>query len=271
MGNILDRILATKREEVAALRASVSMARMRDLAAAADETRGFLAAMASRAERKQPAIIAEIKRASPSKGLIREAFDPAAIAKAYRANGAACLSVLTDRTYFQGGLDDLIAARASCDLPVLRKDFIVDEIQIYEARAAGADAILLIVSALTDEELSGFEDLAVRLGMDVLVETHDEAELDRALRLQTRLLGVNNRDLKTFSVDLSRCLALKSRAPADRVIVCESGVTGVEDMLTVMGGGVYGFLIGEALMRAPDPGQALHALASLGRDCYKTV
>jgi indole-3-glycerol phosphate synthase len=205
-------------------------------------------------------VIAEIKKASPSKGLLREPFDPPAIAASYAAHGAACLSVLTDERFFQGSLDDLRAARAACSLPALRKDFVVDPWQVYEARAHGADCILLIVAALDDARLTEFEAIAHALSMDVLVEVHDAAELDRALALKTPLVGVNNRNLRSFEVSLDTTLALLPRIPGDRMVVTESGILGPADVARMRQAGVNAFLVGEAFMRAPDPGEALATL-----------
>jgi len=208
----------------------------------------------------RPAVIAEIKKASPSAGVIRPHFEPAAIARSYEAGGAACLSVLTDREFFQGGDEYLREARAACRLPVLRKDFIVDEYQVYEARAIEADCILLIVAALGDAQLRELAGLAAHLEMDVLVEVHDEEELDRALALDTPLIGVNNRDLRTFRTRLDTTLRLKARVPEDRLVVTESGIHTREDVARMRANGVHAFQVGEAFMRAPDPGQKLAEL-----------
>jgi indole-3-glycerol phosphate synthase len=209
-----------------------------------------------------PAVIAEIKKASPSKGVIRPDFDPAAIARSYAAGGATCLSVLTDRQFFQGANDYLESARRQCDLPVLRKDFIVDSWQVMEAAAIGADCILLIVAALADRQLAELESCAREFGLDVLVEVHDGDELQRALRLQTRLVGINNRDLRSFEVDLQTTLSLLADVPADRLLVTESGIVSRQDVDALRNHGVHAFLVGEAFMRAPDPGSALRELMS---------
>jgi len=220
-------------------------------------TRDFEGALRAKIAKGLPAVIAEIKKASPSKGVIREDFIPADIAQSYAEHGAACLSVLTDRDFFQGSADYLKQARASCDLPVLRKDFIVDAYQVYEARVMGADCILLIAACLDDKQMAELEALAHSLGMAVLAEVHDGEELDRALKLKTRLLGINNRNLRTFEVSLSSTLDLLPRVPADRLLVTESGILGAADVKTMRDAGVHAFLVGEAFMRAPDPGAAL--------------
>jgi indole-3-glycerol phosphate synthase len=223
-------------------------------------TRDFEGALRAKIAKGHPAVIAEIKKASPSKGVIREDFIPADIAQSYAEHGAACLSVLTDRDFFQGSADYLKQARASCDLPVLRKDFIVDAYQVFEARVMGADCILLIAACLDDAQMAELEALAHSLGMAVLVEVHDSAELDRALKLKTRLLGINNRNLRTFEVSLNNTLDLLSRVPADRLLITESGIVTGADVTTMRDAGVHAFLVGEAFMRAPDPGVALAAL-----------
>jgi indole-3-glycerol phosphate synthase len=261
--DILARIVAVKHEEVEAARRRRSLAALRAEAEDAGDgrgARGFARALRDRVAAGRPAVIAEIKKASPSKGLLREPFDPPAIAASYAAHGAACLSVLTDERFFKGSLDDLRAARAACSLPVLRKDFVVDPWQVYEARAHGADCILLIVAALDDARLAEFEAIAHALSMDVLVEVHDAAELDRALALKTPLVGVNNRNLRSFEVSLDTTLALLPRIPGDRMVVTESGILGPADVTRMRQAGVNAFLVGEAFMRAPDPGEALAAL-----------
>jgi indole-3-glycerol phosphate synthase len=258
MDDILRRIVAVKDEEVAALRPQ--RIAIRREAEQADRARGFSAQMQTVVASGCSAVIAEVKKASPSKGVLREPFDPAAIASSYATHGAACLSVLTDERFFQGSRRNLELARAACTLPVIRKDFIVDELQVMEARAMGADAILLIVACLDDAQLRDLEDCATALGMDVLVESHDAAELDRALRLRTPLQGINNRNLRTFEVSLDVSLGLRERLPPDRLLVTESGILGPADVQRMRAHGVNAFLVGEAFMRAPDPGAALAAL-----------
>jgi indole-3-glycerol phosphate synthase len=229
-------------------------------ARAAPPPRDFVQAMRAKIAGGHAAVIAEIKKASPSRGVLRQAFDPPAIAASYAAAGAACLSVLTDRSYFQGAPEFLTAARAACTLPALRKDFIVDQYQIAEARALGADAILLIVAALDDARMAALEACARDYGMAVLVEVHDATELDRALRLATPLVGINNRNLRTFDVSLATTLGLLPRIPAERLVITESGILAPPDVAAMRAAGVHAFLVGEAFMRAPDPGAALSAL-----------
>jgi indole-3-glycerol phosphate synthase len=260
MTDILQRILATKGEEVAAGKRERPFEEIEALARAAPPPRDFAGALRARIAAGRAAVIAEIKKASPSRGVLRERFDPPAIARSYAAGGAACLSVLTDRTYFQGAPEYLTAARAACALPALRKDFIVDAWQIAEARAMGADAILLIVAALDDARLAAFEARARAYGMAVLVEVHDGDDLARALRLATPLLGINNRNLRTFDVSLATTLDLLPRIPADRLVITESGILASADVATMRAAGVHAFLVGEAFMRAEDPGAALSAL-----------
>ena len=259
MGNKLDEICATKRVEVANRKALQSIGDLDRLAASQTAPRGFRAALDVKAA-EGFGLIAEIKKASPSKGLIRPDFWPAEHAAAYEAGGAACLSVLTDAPYFQGHEDYLVAARAACSLPVLRKDFMVDPWQVAEGRAIGADAILIIVAALDDSEMQEIEAAAIERGMDVLVETHDAAELDRALRLQSRLIGVNNRNLKDFTVDFARTYELIDRAPKDCTFVAESGLSSHADLAAMASHGVRCFLVGESLMRAADVEQATREL-----------
>ncbi len=258
--DILERILAVKRQEVAAARALRTQAALEAAAAALPPPRGFERALRARLAAGQPAVIAEIKKASPSKGLLRAHFDPPAIARSYAEHGAACLSVLTDQQFFQGAPEYLQAARAACPLPVLRKDFLVDEYQVAEARAMGADCILLIVAALDQPRLLALEQAALALGLDVLVEVHDAAELDRALALRTPLLGINNRNLRTFDTRLETTLELLPRIPPGRLVITESGILGPPDVALMRGHGVHAFLVGEAFMRAPRPGAALEAL-----------
>ncbi|TWO68306.1 indole-3-glycerol phosphate synthase TrpC [Caenimonas sedimenti] len=260
MPDILDQIVAVKREEVAAAKKKKSLEAMRDDAFSRVLTRGFEQALRAKVAAGQAAVIAEIKKASPSKGVLREDFMPADIAQSYAEHGAACLSVLTDRQFFQGSSDYLKQARASCDLPVLRKDFLVDAYQVYESRAMGADCILLIAASLSDAQMAEFEAIARTLDMAVLVEVHDGAELDRALRLKTPLVGVNNRNLRTFEVSLDTTLGMLADIPSDRLLVTESGILGRDDVQKMRAAGVHAFLVGEAFMRAPDPGAALAAL-----------
>jgi indole-3-glycerol phosphate synthase len=260
MGDILQRILARKAQEVAERAQQVPLADMRARALDAPRVRPFAAAMQARIAAGDAAVIAEVKKASPSKGVIRADFDPAAIARSYASGGAACLSVLTDVDFFQGADAYLQQARAACALPVLRKDFVVHPYQVYEARALGADCVLLIVAALQDAPLVMLAELAMTLGMDVLVEVHDLDELERALPVPAPLLGVNNRSLRTFEVSLDTTLELRTAVPADRVLVTESGIHSREDVALMRGHGVHAFLVGEAFMRAPEPGVELARL-----------
>jgi len=260
MSDILARILATKAQEIAAAKRAVNSVALETTARAAGTPRDFEGALRTRITAGKAAVIAEIKKASPSRGVLRADFDPAAIARSYERGGAACLSVLTDRSYFQGAPEHLTQARAACSLPVLRKDFIVDEWQVAEARAMGADAILLIVAALDDARLAALEACARDFGMAVLVEVHDARELDRALELATRLIGINNRNLRTFDVSLATTLDILERVPAERLVVTESGILAAGDVALMRGRGVHAFLVGEAFMRAADPGTALATL-----------
>jgi len=264
MNDILQRIVATKREEIAQAQARHPLAVVRADAESRLLTRDFTGALRAKLRAGQPAVIAEIKKASPSKGVLREPFEPADIAQSYAANGAACLSVLTDRDYFQGSPDYLKQARASCHLPVLRKDFLIDPYQVYESRVLGADAVLLIAACLSDEQMAELEALAHSLHMAVLVEVHDAPELERALRLRTPLIGINNRDLRSFEVRLETTLELRPQVPPQRLLVSESGIGTRADVLRLRDGGVSAFLVGEAFMRAPDPGQALAELFDPG-------
>ncbi|NKE67018.1 indole-3-glycerol phosphate synthase TrpC [Ramlibacter sp. RBP-2] len=260
MADILNQIVEVKRQEVAAAKKRVPLEAMRDDALSRVLTRDFEGALRRRIAAGRSAVIAEIKKASPSKGLLRADFIPADIAQSYAEAGAACLSVLTDRQFFQGQNDYLKQARASCDLPVLRKDFIVDPYQVYESRVVGADCILLIAACLQDEQMAELEAIARSLDMAVLVEVHDGAELERALKLKTPLLGINNRDLRTFEVKLETTLSLMERVPPAKLLVTESGILGPADVQRMRDAGVHAFLVGEAFMRADDPGAALEAL-----------
>ena len=263
--DVLARILARKVEEVAERSARLPRTELAARLADAPVPRGFAAAIEAKVAAGHAAVIAEVKKASPSKGVIRADFDPAAIARSYEAGGAACLSVLTDVDFFQGADDYLRQARAACSLPVLRKDFIVDAYQVDEARVLGADCVLLILAGLDDARLHDLSAQALALGMDVLAEVHDAAEFERALRLPTidgraPLLGVNNRDLRTFEVSLDTTLALEAQTPAGRRLVTESGIMTVDDVVQLRGAGVDAFLVGEAFMRAADPGAALRGM-----------
>jgi indole-3-glycerol phosphate synthase len=260
MSDILDKIVAVKREEVAAALKQKPLAVVRADAESRVLTRDFEGAMRAKIDAGQAAVIAEIKKASPSKGVLRAEFMPADIAQSYAEFGAACLSVLTDKQFFQGSVDYLKQARASCDLPVLRKDFMIDAYQVYEARAMGADAILLIAACLDDAQMADMESVARGLDMAVLVEVHDRAELDRALKLQTRLVGINNRNLKTFEVSLQTTLDMLPAVPADRLLVTESGILSPDDVQRMREAKVNAFLVGEAFMRADEPGEALAQL-----------
>ena len=258
--DILQKILTRKAEEVAARTARVPLSAVREQAAVADAPRGFVAALERRIASGQAGVIAEIKKASPSKGVLREHFDPPAIARSYAAGGATCLSVLTDVDFFQGADEYLQQARAACALPVLRKDFMIDPYQVYEARALGADCILLIVSALADAQMAALAALAAQLDMDVLVEVHDADELERALRLPCRMIGINNRNLRTFEMRLETTLDLLKQIPDGRLIVTESGIHTRADVALMRDHNVHAFLIGESFMKADDPGQKLAEL-----------
>ncbi|MCA1937587.1 MAG: indole-3-glycerol phosphate synthase TrpC [Dechloromonas sp.] len=260
MSDILNKIIATKHEEIAAGLALKPLAALDVEAAQQAAPRDFVGAIRAKIAAAQPAVIAEIKKASPSKGIIRADFRPADIARSYAAHGAACLSVLTDRQYFQGAPEYLQAARAACNLPVLRKDFIVDAWQVAEARAMGADAILLIAAALSLAEMQALERQAMDYGMAVLVEVHNGEELDAALQLQTPLLGINNRNLRTFDVTLDTTLGLLARIPQERIVVTESGILKPEDVALMREHAVNAFLVGEAFMRADEPGEELARL-----------
>ncbi|MFA5531133.1 MAG: indole-3-glycerol phosphate synthase TrpC [Thiohalomonadaceae bacterium] len=258
--DVLKKILRRKAEEVAERAARVPMAELRERARAADAPRGFADAIRKRVAAGRPAVIAEVKKASPSKGVIRPDFDPAAIARSYEAGGATCLSVLTDVDFFQGADAYLQQARAACSLPVLRKDFVIEPYQVVEARAIGADCILLIAAALSDAQMKELTQTAREFGLDVLVEVHDGEELARALPLGLPLVGINNRNLRTFEVALATTLELLPVIPADRTVVTESGILAAEDVALMRGHGVHAFLVGEAFMRAPEPGERLREL-----------
>ena len=260
MSDILDEIVAVKREEVAAALAKKSLAAVRADAESRVLTRDFEGALRAKIAAGQAAVIAEIKKASPSKGVLRAEFIPADIAQSYAEYGAACLSVLTDKQFFQGSIDFLKQARASCELPVLRKDFMIDAYQVYESRAMGADAILLIAACLDDAQMADMEAVARSLDMAVLVEVHDREELSRALKLKTRLVGINNRNLKTFEVSLQTTLDMLPDVPADRLLVTESGIQTADDVKRMRDAKVNAFLVGEAFMRAAEPGEALAQL-----------
>ncbi len=258
--DILVKILQRKQEEIAERAVKSDLSEQRSRAADAQPVRGFVDSMRRRIEAGDPAVIAEIKKASPSKGLLREHFEPAEIAEQYQQGGAACLSILTDRDFFQGHEEYLMAARAACELPVIRKDFIVDPYQVYEARAIHADCILLIVAALEDAQMEDLCGLAQELGMDVLVEVHDRAELERALPLNLSLMGINNRNLRTFETSLQTTLELLEPIPQETIVVTESGIHSREDVQLMRDHQVNAFLVGEAFMRAEDPGQQLKTL-----------
>jgi indole-3-glycerol phosphate synthase len=260
MPDILQRILAVKAKEVAAAKTQRPLSAMRIAAAAMPEPRDFAGALRAKVAVGEAAVIAEIKKASPSRGVLREDFDPAAIAASYAGHGAACLSVLTDQQFFQGSADYLRSARAACSLPVLRKDFMLDAYQVYEASAMGADCILLIVAALNPRRMQELAAIATDLGMAVLVEVHNSVELDRALELKTPLIGVNNRNLHTFETRLDVTLGLLKRIPPDRTVITESGILQPADVSLMRDNGVDCFLVGEAFMRAPDPGAELARL-----------
>jgi indole-3-glycerol phosphate synthase len=263
MSDILNKIVDVKRAELAVALERRPLSVVRADAESRVLTRDFEGAISQRIQAGRTAVIAEIKKASPSKGVIRPDFEPADIAQTYAEHGAACLSVLTDQQFFQGSVDYLKQARASCPLPVLRKDFLIDPYQVYESRVMGADAILLIAACLDDAQMRDMEAIARGLFMSVLVEVHDAQELERALRLQTRLLGINNRNLRTFEVSLDTTIALKASVPADKLLVTESGIAERADVQRMNAEGVHGFLVGEAFMRAPDPGAAMAQLFPL--------
>lgn len=260
MNDILAKILAVKAEEVAAARQMRSEAEVLREAQARQDVRGFAQAIEDKISQGKAGVIAEIKKASPSKGVLRETFQPAEIAASYAVHGAACLSVLTDVQFFQGSHDHLRQARAACSLPVLRKDFVIDPYQIIAARAMGADCVLLIVAALTPTQLREMETLAMELGMDVLVEVHDIDELERAIQVPVPLIGINNRNLRTFEVSLQTTLDMRQAVPRDRLLVTESGILGPDDVTLMRNAGVHAFLVGEAFMRVEEPGEGLRQL-----------
>jgi len=260
MPDVLKRILDVKKVENSTRSVQMPVAKLRERIAEQSSVRGFVDAMKAKLNAQLPAVIAEVKKASPSKGVLRDPFDPAAIARSYEQGGAACLSVLTDEDFFQGSEQALVDARRACSLPIIRKDFIIDDYQVYEARAMGADCLLLIVAALEDTQMQGLYQLAVELGMDVLVEVHDAQELMRALALQPMLLGINNRDLRTFDVTLDTTVSLLKDIPTDTTVVTESGILTVADVQRMQGEGIQAFLVGEAFMRADDPGASLKEL-----------
>ena len=259
-GTILDRILARKAEEVAERAAGISLAELQARCRDLPDTRGFLSSLEARIDAGLPAVIAEVKKASPSRGVIRADFRPADIARSYEDGGAACLSVLTDIDFFQGADDYLVEARNACALPVLRKDFVIDDYQLFEARALGADCVLLIVAALDQPQLSGLCDQALELGLDVLVEVHDATEMQRALTLNSPLIGVNNRNLHTFETSLDTTLTLREMVPDSNLLVTESGIHTPDDVARMREAGIHAFLVGEAFMRAEEPGEELERL-----------
>lgn len=258
--DILIKILKTKQEEIAQRSASTDIQALKEAIASASPVRPFVDSIRNSIKNNKPAIIAEIKRASPSKGLIRENFNPEEIAQSYQAGGASCISVLTDQQYFQGSEDYLMAARNACSLPVIRKDFIIDPYQVYEARAINADCILLIVSALTDEKMLELYSLARELRMDVLIEVHDADELHRALQLKPALIGINNRNLRTFETSLDTTIDLLNQIPSEHIVVTESGIHTKENIQLMLDNNVNAFLVGEAFMRANNPGEELKSL-----------
>ncbi len=260
MDDILQKILARKREEVSARRETTPLDELKARIAEQPVPRGFADALRAKIAINAPAVIAEMKRASPSQGIIRDTFWPSEIAISYEKGGAACLSVLTDVDFFQGNDEHLRQAREACLLPALRKDFTIDAYQLYEARSLGADCVLLIVAALDDAQLRDYCDLAGELGMDVLVEAHDANEVDRALKTSAALIGINNRDLRTFKTSLDTTLSLREKIPSDRILVTESGIRTREDAQRMREAGVHAFLVGEAFMRADDPGAELEKL-----------
>ncbi len=261
--DILKKILDKKVEEVARSKERMCLADLEEIARGVEKPRGFYRALQSKVDAKKPAIIAEIKKASPSQGVIREDFQPVTIGLDYAMNGATCLSVLTDKEFFQGAEVYLEMVRQRCPLPVIRKDFMIDPYQIYETRALGADCILLIVAALSDNQMQELAETAAKLGLDVLVESHDAAELERAFKLDTKLIGINNRNLRTFETSLQTTLDLKAMIPADRIVITESGIHSQADVQLMLDNEVYAFLVGESFMRAESPGQKMRELFAL--------
>jgi indole-3-glycerol phosphate synthase len=261
--DILKKILDKKVEEVANRKQRLSITDLTEIAQGVEGPRGFYQSLQRKVSAKKPAVIAEIKKASPSQGVIRENFEPITIGLDYAMNGATCLSVLTDKEFFQGAEAYLQMVRERCPLPVIRKDFMIDPYQIHEARALGADCILLIVAALADSQMQELAETAAQLGMDVLVESHDEAELERALMLDTKLIGINNRNLRTFETSLQTTLQLKAIVPADRIIITESGIHTPSDVQLMLDNNIYAFLVGESFMRAESPGQKMRELFAL--------
>ena len=257
---ILRKIVDRKWEEIDERKRTAPLADLKAMASDQPEARGFARAMADRTGQRRPAVIAEIKKASPSKGILRDPFDPPAIAESYEEGGATCLSILTDHDFFQGHEDYLKAARAACSLPVIRKDFMVAPYQVYESRAIGADCILLIAACLTKDQMQELEGIAHEIGLDVLVEVHDGEEMDDALTLNTPLVGINNRNLHTFDVSLDTTFDLHQRIPSDRLTITESGILTREDVTAMTEREIYGFLVGESFMRAPEPGEKLREL-----------
>jgi indole-3-glycerol phosphate synthase len=260
VSDILEKIITVKHREIEDSRSIVSVSDLEQQCSKLPPTRDFVHALRSRVEKSQPAVIAEIKKASPSKGVIREDFDPAEIARSYEQSGAACLSVLTDRDFFQGAPEYLTAAKAVTNIPIIRKDFIIDPYQVFEARAMGADCILLIVAALDTTQMIELEKVAQRLGLAVLVEVHSEEELEEAFSLKTPLIGINNRNLRTFETDINTSLVLSKKIPPARIAITESGIHSREEVLLMLDNAVRAFLVGESLMRKPDPGAALQEL-----------
>jgi len=262
VSNILEKIISVKHREIEESRSVVALSDLEKQCSSLPPTRDFVHALRSRVEKFQPAVIAEIKKASPSKGVIREDFDPVKIAKSYEQSGAACLSVLTDREFFQGAPEYLTAVKSTTSIPVIRKDFIIDPYQVFEARAMGADCILLIVAALTGSQMRELEKVAQQADLAVLVEVHSEVELEKALELKTPLIGINNRNLRTFETNIETSIKLSENIPDGRIVITESGIHTREDVRLMVESSIYSFLVGEALMRQPDPGAALEGLFS---------